>query len=639
MAHPDAASASLLAALRVELMRGPPFAQMTPAQVDRWVAASHETYHAPGETVLAPDHGPVKSLLWVRRGAISGRQGVAASVGGFQFEVGDLFPVGALLAARAVTATYEATEDCFCLVTPAEVVQAIAAESPPLADFLNRRVQQFLRLSQQALQTAYASQTLAEQSLERPLGQLPRKTPVAVAPGAPLREALERMHDRRVGSVLVVDADGVAQGILTRYDVLGRVTLPQRPMDDPIDAVMSAPLQTLDVGQSALDAALLMSRHGIRHVPITEGGRVVSIISERDLFALQRLSLKSLATALRASPDLATLKSLAGDIRRFAANLLGQGVHARQLTALISHLNDTLTARWVRLVAERRGLDLAKACWLAFGSEGRAEQTVATDQDNGLVFESETPDADRPAWLAFAREVNDGLDACGYPRCPGEIMASNPDCCLSREEWLARFARWMEQGAPEDLLHASIFFDLRPLAGADRLASPLRRAITDGAGRLPRFMKQMADNALRSRVPLNWRGAIEAHSVEGREWIDLKLNGTALFVDVARLYALALGVDVTGTRERLEAVAPRLGIDSRESEAWVGAFEFLQMLRLRVQMPAEPQAGPSPRPAAPSGHPNLIELSTLHDIDRRVLKEALRVARRMRQRLELDYAR
>jgi CBS domain-containing protein len=243
----------------------------------------------------------------------------------------------------------------------------------------------------------------------------------------------------------------------------------------------------------------------------------------------------------------------------------------------------------------------------------------------------------------MAREVNEGLDACGYPLCPGQVMASNPACCLTTGEWSERFARWMEQGAPEDLLQASIYFDLRPLVGAESLAAPLRRQIAEGAARLPRFMKQMADNALRSRVPLNWRGAIEPLTHDGQEWIDLKMQGSALFVDVARLYALALGIDATGTRQRLEAIAPRLGVEARESEAWISAFEFLQMLRLRVQMPATKTEAAAPEAArsagGPASNPNLIALATLNDIDRRMLREALRVARRLRQRLELDYAR
>lgn len=628
-------SASLLANLRSELMAHAPFAQMKADEVDRFVAAAEQAYYAPDETVMSPESGVATQLLYVRQGSVTGRRGLADAAGGFQYEAGDLFPVGAVMGERAVTATYQATEDTFCLRVPAVLVRELAAQSTPFADFLNRRVGQYLELSRRSLQAAFASQTLAEQSLEAPLGSLPRKAPVCVSPSTPLADALATMHERRIGSVLVADAAGAPLGILTRHDILGRVTLPQLPLATPIEAVMTAPLRTLSVEHTAQDAALLMSRHGIRHVPITEGGRAVSIVSERDLFALQRLSLKQVSTTLRAAPDLATLRQGAADIRGFARNLLGQGVRARQLTELISHLNDVLTERLVTLVAQRRGLDLGRACWLAFGSEGRGEQTIATDQDNGLVFESDDPARDRVQWLELAREVNDALDACGYPLCKGNVMASNPECCLTPAEWAQRFERWMEHGAPEDLLNASIYFDLRPLAGNAALVGPLRALLAERAPQLPRFMKQLAMNALEHRAPLNWRGGIDTRSVDGRASIDLKLQGTAIFVDVARLYALAHGLQATGTRARLEAAAQALGVGAREGEAWVAAFEFLQLLRLQVQLdPGRPPALPGSH-----GNANLVDVGALNDIDRRMLKESLRAARTLQQRLELDYAR
>ena len=629
-------SSSLIANLRAELMRFAPFAQMAPAHVDRFVAACTQCYFEPGEVVLDPSHGAVKNLLFVRRGSVSGRRGLAETEGGFEYEAGDLFPVGAVMATRAVTATYTANADTFCLALPAAALQALAGDSAPLADFLNGRVQQFLDLSRRALQVAYASQSMAEQSLETPLGDLLRRAAFAVSPATPLAEALQAMHGKRIGSVLVADDSGAAIGILTRHDVLGRITLPGLPLATPIGEVMSQPVHSLGLKHTAQDAALLMSRHGIRHVPVAdEAGRVVGILSERDLFALQRLSLKQVSTAIRAAADVPTLQQVAADIRRFARNLLGQGVHARQLTELISHLNDVLTERLVALIAAQRSIDLTRVCWLAFGSEGRSEQTIATDQDNGIVFTSDQPQQERPALLAFAREVNEALDACGYPLCKGNVMASNPACCLTQAEWLERFADWIDHGAPEDLLNASIYFDLRALAGATALTQPMRELVATQSARNARFMKQMAGNALRNGPALTWTGTIDTHSQGDQQVIDLKLHGTAIYVDAARLFALAHGLTATGTRSRFEAAARAMGALPREAEAWTSGFEVLQMMRLRVQLAS---AG---REAVDSsdGNPNLIDVGALNDIDRRVLKESLRVARRLQQRIELDYSR
>jgi CBS domain-containing protein len=439
------------------------------------------------------------------------------------------------------------------------------------------------------------------------------------------------MLERKVGSTLVLDEGGQALGIFTRDDLIGRVVLPQVPLDMPIAHLMSTPVHSLDADHSALDAALLMAQHGVRHVPVTEHGRVAGVVSERDLFALQRLSLTHVSQAIRRAEDLGALQHAAVDIRRFAERLLGQGIAARQLTELISQLNDLLTARLVALVAKARGCDLGKACWLAFGSEGRGEQTLATDQDNGLIFTG--AETERSVWLGFAREVNEGLDACGYPLCRGNVMASNPQCCLTAAEWRERFEAWMQRGAPQDLLQASIFFDLRALAGRLDLAAPLHAFITDASAKPPRFIKQLALNAMQRRPPLNWRGALETREVEGRACIDVKLQGTAIFVDAARIYALALGVPAVGTRQRLEGIAQALQLDATETGAWIGGFEFLQSLRLGLQIGAR-GAAPATAEAA-----NLLAVDTLNDIDRRMLREALRMAQRLQQRLEMDYDR
>jgi len=188
-------------------------------------------------------------------------------------------------------------------------------------------------------------------------------------------------------------------------------------------------------------------------------------------------------------------------------------------------------------------------------------------------------------------------------------------------------------GEPDDLLKASIFFDLRPLCGRVELAEDLAALPAREAKRAPRFMRSMVENALRRSVPLNWRGAFATQDEGGHEWLDLKLQGTAIFVDAARLFTLAQGLPMLGTRARLAAAAPGLRVAPQEAEAWVGAFEFLQMLRLRVQL----GQGTVGAENAQVDAANRVDVATLNDIDRRVLKEAVRVSRRLQQRLQMDF--
>lgn len=618
-------SPSLLANFRAELRRHPPFDGMDDAAIDFFVQHAREMYLAPGDTLVSPASGAVTDLFYIREGGITGSGPAEAPDHAVEYEAGDLLPAAAAMGERAVVRTYRATQDTFLLALPLAAMRELAAASAPFGSFLHRRFVQSLEASGRALQEASWSRTVAEQSQETPLGDLVRRPAVTCKQGTPLREVLQQMQAQRVGSVLVTDGAGAPAGILTRYDVLDRVTLAGIALDTPVDAVMTSPVRTLGIDATAHDAALLMSRHGIRHLPVMHDGQVAAVVSERDLFALQRLSLKGVSTSLRAAGDVPALAAGAEDIARFARLLLGQGVSARHATALISHLNDVLTERLIALEAARFRIDMRRLCWLALGSEGRAEQTIATDQDNALLLPDGIAPDERAAILQFARAVNAGLDACGYPLCKGGIMAGESALCRTLGEWRSAFAGWIDHGAPEDLLNASIYFDFRPIAGDEAPAHALREDVVQAARANPRFLRQMAVNALTRQVPLDWRGAI---APDAAGCVDLKLQGAAIFTDAARIYALACGVAATGTRQRLLAVAEALGVRAQEGESWIGGFEFIQALRLRNQLEM-------PR----GGEPNRIRVEALSDLDRRTLRESFRIARTLQQRLRLDYER
>jgi CBS domain-containing protein len=211
-------------------------------------------------------------------------------------------------------------------------------------------------------------------------------------------------------------------------------------------------------------------------------------------------------------------------------------------------------------------------------------------------------------------------------------MAMNPRWCASLAEWKDAFAGWIDRGDPQSLLSASIFFDFRALWGDATLADALRADIAVRAQANARFLKQLSDNVLVNRPPLNWRGELAgAQDTSGVETIDLKLNGTMPFVDGARILALANGITATNTVERFARAGERSGIAADETRSWCDAFEYVQLLRLREQH-RRAAAGRFDASSA-----NRVALGELSDLDRRILKEAMRQARKLQQRLTLDY--
>ena len=623
-------SPSLVQNLRQQLMQRLPFSEMALEDVDFFLTSSSEAYFAPSEVILAPADGPPNYLYLIRQGRVSGKRvnpGLVETV--FEMEPGDLFSVSASLAARPVAATYTAVTDCFCLLLPTTAFQKLSGQSQAFREFTNNRVWMLLEQSRQAMRNSVASKALHEQSLESRLGDLIRRTPIVTAPHTPLREALTLVHEKKVGSVLITEDGQEILGILTRDDVLSRVTLAGISLDTPISAVMSRNVKTLTVDDTAEKAAVMMSQFRIRHVPVLEHGRIVGCISERDLFSLQRLSFDTISSAVRMAEDVSALQECAANIRKFARSLLVQGVKARQLTFLMSHLNDVLTARLVMLLANQHGLDIDDFAWIALGSEGRSEQTIATDQDNALIYIDRGDATIKNQYLSFAREVNVALDTCGYPLCKGNIMASNPTLCLTQQEWRNRFAHWVEHGHPEDLLNAGIFFDFRSLVGNEQLLTELRSEVTEMTAAKPRFLKLMAESALRNTVPLNWLGSLDTKKIDNKQVIDLKLQGTAIVVEVARIYALAHRIEALNTQERLAALGRVAGVPKKESSAWIAAFQYLQTLRLAIQLDG----------AMIGDNPNALDVDSLNAVDRTILKGSMARIRSLQQRLELDYVR
>jgi CBS domain-containing protein len=462
-----------------------------------------------------------------------------------------------------------------------------------------------------------------QQVFAPPLGSLVRRPPVVCTEELTLEQAVKLMRAERVGSVVVVDRGARPVGIVTEHDLV-RV-LAEDLRSTGVSEVMSRGLIALPGHALAYEAALVMAEHNIRHILVQEEGRLVGVVSERDLFSLQRLGLAELTMEIRLAADIALLARIAGEIRRLTARLVEQGVAPEQLTLFVSVLNDRLSQRVIELVRKRHAWERIGWCWLAFGSEGRLEQTFSTDQDNGLVFHAHgKPEAEaRQALLAFASEVNEALDACGFPLCRGNVMASNPELCLSLAEWQAKMAGWLATPEPKALLDAAICFDFRPLAGDATLAQSLREWLLPRTRARPAFLRLMAQNALLAKPALGLLGDFATE--DGA--VNLKLHGVRVFIDAARVYSLALGLAQTATAARLRAAAPELRMAPAEMAAIVDAFFHVQKLRLRIQ--AQPQI--------PFEKANRLDPATLNAFERRGLKEALRQARRLQQRLALDY--
>ena len=602
---------------------------MTPAELD-FLAARLSLAFYPNDSVIAdPQQGEARTFYIIKQGRVRGETADAGDEGAWELVAGECFPVGALLGRRPVHTVHRAVEDSFCFELGRTDFEQLLRESDVFRDFCTRRLANLLDHAYHHARAGLATTVANEVSLHAPLANLLRRPPVTCPPRQPLQAALQTMHAERVGSMIVVDEGFRPLGIFTLHDLLARIAGGNIDLDTPIDRVMTPNPTFLPPTAPAYEAALLMTRKGIGHVCVVQHERLLGVISERDLFALQRVGLVQLTRAIAAAADVQGLRTVVDDVHRLVDQVLAQGMAVEQAMLIIALLNDQLTRRAIELVCRETGCDIPFT-WLAFGSEGRREQTLKTDQDNGIVFRAEpgrTAAQTRAVLLPVAARINQALAAIGFPLCPGNVMAGNPALCLDQAEWRERFGAWIDAGGPQSLLNASTYFDLRPIHGdfgpADDLRDDLRKRVPGNR----RFLRQLAEQAISNTPPLGLMGDFRLDERDHGA-IDLKLKGAMPLIDGVRVLALANGVAETNTFSRLRALTELDAVRADEASAWHDAFGFVMLLRLRHQR-ARQREGLSPD--------NHVRLDTLNALERRILKEAFRQARKLQARLAADY--
>ena len=610
------------------LQRHEPFDMLGMDALERIAARAAIVEYAPGTAILRAGEAP--QLFVIVSGTVAIEGAPSESGGDLGLAPGDFFPVAALLAERQVASNYVAKEPTCCLVFPAEEFVRLEREHPK---FRAHCAQKVAGLFEQSLRVFQAQRGPGiEHLVEGPLSGVAGRAPVSCAPDTPIRDVLENMARERIGSMVVVNEAAHPIGIFTFRDMLDKVALAQPDLAQPIASVMSTELFVLPASAPVLDAVLLMAREGIRHVPLVEGGRLVGLVSESRLFTVTRGGIRETRAAIRSARTIDEVHHAIGEMRGLVERLLRQGMSPDTITRLVTTFNDVVIQRLVALLDTGGDFPAERACWIVLGSEGRGEQTLATDQDNGIVIDDAAAAADpglRERLVALAGKVNRALDECGYPLCRGNVMASNPEWTAPLAEWQARFADWVDRGHPQSLLNAAIFFDFRAVHGNPATVERLRTWLSDYARDHGRFLLQMTNNALENQPPLGLvRDFVLASGGAHPDTLDLKVNGVQPFVESARIYALSSGVPATNTVERLRAAAVARRIPEAEVEGWIEAFRFIQGLRLKLNL--EQSAAGKPL------H-NHLDPDTLNDLERRILKESFRQARKLQTRLSRDF--
>ncbi|MBY6188531.1 CBS domain-containing protein [Marinobacter hydrocarbonoclasticus] len=535
---------------------------------------------------------------------------------------GDYFGFPSLLTGEAVSNRVQVLEDGLVYILKESTFRALRAASRDFDRFFNRKHAERLRHSARYLAREHLSTARIRSVMASPVQ--------SVGPFTPVQDAAKLMRDHRISSVLVVQ-DNRLLGILTDRDLRNRVLAEGVPADTPVNEVMtsepvSVPSQTL-----VFEAMLSMSHHNIHHLPVCDDDVPVGVVTSTDLIRAQRSDPLYLIGEIDRQQDRAALVQVAGQIPALLQSLIQADARAEEIGRVLTLVTDALTRRLLTLAEDQLGPAPMPWCWLAFGSQARMDQAGKSDQDNGMLLAREPTDSEREYFLALATFVCDGLNDSGYIHCPGGIMAMNPTWCLSLERWQAQFEKWIDQPEPKAVMHASIFFDMRPVAGRSELAKTLQRSVLARCRDNQIFLAMMAGNACKNAPPLGFfRQLVLERDGEQRKALDLKHKGLAIINDIARLYALACGSEAVGTASRIQAAMKAGLITRKDALNLADAQEFIAHLRLANQG-EQWSRGESPS--------NYLRPGRISGLYRHQLKDAFAVVSRAQDGARLSFTR
>ncbi len=588
---------------RVEFLRScPPFEQLTADELNSAAGQMEKIRFDRGERILQQGGEASAFLYVVRQGEVG-----LLNAGQVQqmLEPTELFGYPSLLDQAAPLFDVIAVTD----------VEAYRLSEKAFRHLLNNGAfaRYFLGGLGERLRAALRASGGGADTLSAPVKTLIKRPPLFAPADATVQDAAGIMSRERASSVLI---QAEPPGILTDRDLRTRVLAAGLGPETPVSQVMSQPVKSLDSDTPIFAALLHMLEEGIHHLALVEEGQVVGVVTSTDLLRHQAHSPIYLQRTLEIATTVEELQEYATEATHAVDLLHRGGLGAAQIGRIVSTLNDALVKKLVQLAEAELGPAPVPYAWIVFGSEGRSEQLLLTDQDNALIYESSQDGAARAeAYFAeLTRRVVDGLIAAGFPPCPGGYMATNWRKPL--DEWLAIFDGWIRTPTPQALMEAAIFFDFRPVHGELSL-EPLEALITD-AKKHAIFLGHLVRAAQEFHPPLGFFNRIRTDD----GLVDLKQGGIAPIVGLARACSLAAGSRERSTLERLTAAAAG-GTMSREgADNLAEMFQFLLALRLRQQL-ADVRTGRPPS--------NQVRFQALSAIERRHLKEAFVIIRQMQE--------
>lgn len=473
----------------------------------------------------------------------------------------------------------------------------------------------------------------ADQLYSRKIESIAYKDIVSCSENTPIFEAARIMAQNKVSCLFIrSEADqhivGYATDITLRDNVIARCVDPQKPVSE----VMDNPIVSISNDAYLYEAVLMMFKTKTRYLLVEKDGEMVGFLSRNRLLSEQAQSPLVFIQSVKQAGNTAELRKKWLQVPDMINQLLGRGVHGEIASQIITTIADTITIKVIENVIRQIGKPPARFVFMVTGSEGRKEQTLSTDQDNGIIYEdkaNEHREMVREYFLDFAKRVSDDLNTIGFVYCKGEFMASNPKWTHSLSHWKRNYEEWINETVPENAMKFSTLFDCRYIYGEEAIIAELKDFIQEQL-RVPneRFFSFIAKNALQYEAPLTFFKRIKTQTIGKAEVFDIK-TAMSPIVDLLRVYALKHTIDSENTGERMKKLY-EAGVFSKEQyQELHHSYYYLMALRLKNQVYQINIEKKMPD--------NYIEISRLTKIERVTLTEIFKTISNFQQGIRMKF--
>lgn len=599
--------------IRDHMSRHAPFDELSEETLDDIAQHVQVRYFKAGTPILQNGES-IEDLHYIRSGAVEIflRSGELFN----RLGEGDIFGQASLRRDRKVRFPATALEDTLIYFIPVALFEYLSNTCDSFADFVDTE-------GAGRLKSMVQTQGRTSELLKVRANRLISRPPVMLDMHCSIHRAAVVMTEQSVSALLITEtATGDDRprvvGIITDRDFRTRVVSEARRPETPVSEIMSCDPITLQHTDSVLEAILRMLRHNVHHLPVLNRGRPVGLINLADVLHYQSRNSLYLVNDIFKRPSVESLQTLLPQVRAIFVQMVDDEANAHMIGSAMSSIGRAFIHRLLDLAQEELGSPPVPYCFMVLGSMARDEQLIVTDQDNALVLDdSFDPDTHDEYFLKLAQFVSDGLHACGYSYCKGDIMATNRRWRQPLSVWKDYFTDWIERPDARALLNSNIFFDLEAVGGHMDFVAQLRKLIALKARHNSQFLAMMARNSLNRTPPLGFfRTFVMEKDGEQKNIINIKGRGTAPLTDLIRVHALACGSMSQSSFDRLDDISKTRLMPPESVQNLRFALELLSLARIRHQA-LDIQAGREPN--------NNIEPENVSAAERHGLKEAFQI--------------